>query len=473
MKRTAAILVVSALMSLTGASSIGHAQILAPQWTSSRLPTPDHSGRAFISEAASCPSISACYVAGDAFANTEQLPWSGYPALDSYVHGKWSARGFTALGDTQATITQTLTCPSTSFCVGGGSGGPGDNEANNYATPYLLTKKGRAWAIFRAPSPSPRLSGGAINDVACIDAQFCVAVGDDFKCTGPGASESCNARGLIEMDSQGTWLPSEAPATSEQSKNEYLELTHVACNVKKHCVAIDGGDGTDFALAILTLSNGYWTARPVPLPSGAHGAAHVQLNDVACPTSGACAIVGSYTTSSKGVQTLHPLLLSETGAGWNASTLPDPQRASLTPQQVACLGPSICVAAGVEVSNHAAHLSGFERADGKWSVRVLPERFALGQWGFNLSGIACASTTSCMAVGSGSDYPLAESGSIGLSLAYLGGRWSEQPVPLPQGVPKSRLFGAVSVTPRGTGYLLVGNYTTGQSTQRGMVSFYP
>ncbi len=126
------------------------------------------------------------------------------------------------------------------------------------------------------------------------------------------------------------------------------------------------------------------------------------------------------------------------------------------------------------------YFAGFRRSGGTWSEVELPYSPAdLGAWDpadavYGISGLACASTRSCMAVGLGSPYQLVTSRGA-RSFAYLNGGWKAERIALPPGVSQARPAEMLGIASKGAGYVAVGNFFTNgplSQTAHGMASVH-
>lgn len=142
-----------------------------------------------------------------------------------------------------------------------------------------------------------------------------------------------------------------------------------------------------------------WTDIVVPLPAGADRT-FAQLDSATCPTTTACTAVGSYTGSA-GYQ---GLLLTGSGSAWTATQAPLPAGAAADPfvtiTSVSCFSASVCAAIGTYVDSagdtQALLLSGSGSA---WTAAEAPLPAGLASGSVQLSGVACASVSTCVAVG--------------------------------------------------------------------------
>ena len=460
------------LLVCTAASMQGpHGMLAAPgnSWTVARLPTPGRGTSAwpFDAEAVSCPVVWACYIVGDTFVN-----WAGYPAIDTLDRGEWSTTGFSSVnnGIMQATVTNTVACPTATECVAAGSGGPGDNQADQFSFPYLLIRAQNRWKM-TITTPM----NGFIVDLSCSSTTFCVGAGYSYLCKGPTPDDDCTQEERLQTYTHGRWRSQPAPLARGQSSGTGGELWKISCPGEGRCVAIGGAPAV-----IVTLSNGHWHAQDAPVPPGSSGVQHEYLSDVACPTSGQCQIVGTYTTGEQASSLTHPLFLSQTGSGWNASTIPTGGYSALSPDRVSCPSVHLCAAAGTASSAGLASLAGFRMSGGTWSRVVLPYRKTnFGAWSSNISSIACATTQSCMAVGVAANAASssANTKASAWSLVYHGGHWQAERIPDPAGVDQSSAPEIRDVAVTGGGYVAVGEFFGPYDSNRfpdgkGMVAFH-
>jgi hypothetical protein len=190
------------------------------------------------------------------------------------------------------------------------------------------------------------------------------------------------------------------------------------------------------ALAVTT-----WTAAQAPLPANADHT-FAQLSAVACPSASVCTAVGSYTGSA-GWQ---GLLLAKSGSSWAATQAPLPAGAAAdpyaTPGSVACASASSCAAVGVyqdsSYNQQGLLLTG---SGSSWAAAKAPlPAGAAAVPGTTLGSVACNSASaSCVAVGS---YQDASGNSQGVLLTGSGSSWTAIQAPLPSGAdanPRVRL----------------------------------
>jgi hypothetical protein len=299
--------------------------------------------------------------------------------------------------------------------------------------------------------PAPKFAGDAtLTSISCPTSGFCVAVGSY-------QTSTAIEHPLIVTMTDGTWTASNPPLSGldppyddTRSSTRHAYLTAVTCVTSSWCVAVgtsselgfsetlSGGTWSDSTVQIAdlsmlacptvgwclaadgagqleTLSNGGWAAASVPetgLGAAQTATAGLTIADVACPASGTCVAVGSHpvTDGSEGV--ISTLLHGE----WSSSVAPlagvypppaTPAFASLS--GVACPSPGSCVAVGTYSVGYGAPTDTYGRqeaglietlSDGAWSPTSAPLTGAKpDQYSGALLKDACPATGSCVAVG--------------------------------------------------------------------------
>ncbi|MGB6572846.1 MAG: hypothetical protein WBF20_14315, partial [Trebonia sp.] len=204
------------------------------------------------------------------------------------------------------TFLTDVACTAVGTCVASGQ----YTDSGGGTQGVIDTLSGGTWTAAKAPLPGDAATSGQLASLWAITCQApgsCLAGGHYVSQHGqPGY--------LTETLSGGAWtaaaapLPADAAADQEWSKEQATSLGGVACRAAGSCVASatyvarSGASGP----AIDTLSGGTWTADDAPLPGGAaQGTKQIAyLTLVACPASGSCLTVGSYTAGGGGTQGL-------------------------------------------------------------------------------------------------------------------------------------------------------------------------
>ena len=182
-------------------------------------------------------------------------------------------------------------------------------------------------------------------------------------------------------------------------------LSGVACTSSTSCTAVGAyANGSSVTQTLVETWNGIaWSITP-STPNQGTGSNY--LNGVSCASSISCVAVGQYTNGSSISQTL---VETWNGTGWSITSSPNKGTAYNTLDGVACTSSTSCVAVGFYFGSTDQTL--VETWNGTtWSATTSPNQ---GTGGNDLGGVACTSSTSCMAVGyyfnGSADQTLAES----------------------------------------------------------------
>ncbi|MGI8682705.1 MAG: hypothetical protein ACR2JO_11380 [Mycobacteriales bacterium] len=111
---------------------------------------------------------------------------------------------------------------------------------------------------------------------------------------------------------------------------ENVNLTGVSCASTTVCTAVGqyfGPHGRDLTLAE-RWNGGRWTIQPTPRPAGTRGIELIELSGVSCPSTTACAAVGSYYDS--GSDRVVTLAERWNGNGWTIESTPNPTGADVS-----------------------------------------------------------------------------------------------------------------------------------------------
>ena len=183
-----------------------------------------------------------------------------------------------------------------------------------------------------------------------------------------------------------------------------------------------------FVVAILTCvvtalpasaSTPVWRLQSTPNPSGAEVSA---LSGVVCPSAALCSAVG-YSVNGSGVY--GTLAERSKGSTWEVQSTPNPSGATLSLLSgIACPSTTLCIAVGSYVDSSGVYFTLTERWNGStWEVQSTPN--PSGATGSQLNGVACPSTTQCTAVG----YYFTNSSCVPLAERWDGSTWAVQAAP--------------------------------------------
>ena len=206
-----------------------------------------------------------------------------------------------------------------------------------------------------------------------------------------------NTKGLLETMSDGTWTLEQAPLPADAAANPdvFFEpgpgTNLVSCVSASFCVA--AGNYTDTSGSteglLETWSDGTWTATKAPPPANAAANPDAAILGVSCPTALFCLATGDYTSSDDGSESL---LETWSGGSWSVTAVQTPAEV-LGP--VACASTSACVITLIEGSEVLTY------SGGSLTTAQLPAPPYGADW--DISNLACASASYCVAVGSTTD----------------------------------------------------------------------
>jgi hypothetical protein len=383
------------------ADTVGNAQGLllagsGTSWTATQAPVPANAaaGSGGIPSPVACASATTCVTAGyyaDTSGNLQGL-------LLTKSGTTWTAaQAPVPVGaDAHPRVSiGSVACPSATACVAVGN----YYDSSGTQQGLLLTGFGAAWTATQAPLPTTAGANGAdLFSVACPSATACVAVGE--------YSDSGGEQGLLLTGSGTTWTPTQAPKPGNANNvNPGVVLSSVACPSTSTCVA--GGSYSDFPQAtsaglLLTRTGTTWVAAQAPVPVGAPANSNVSVLSVACPSTATCVASGYYDDSAGGQL---GLLLAGSGTTWAPAEAPLPPDARANPEvaigSVACASTTTCIVVGsyADSSGQARGLL-LNGSGTTWAAAEAPKPASPGPAdGVSLNSVACTSTTACVAVG--------------------------------------------------------------------------
>jgi hypothetical protein len=223
-------------------------------------------------------------------------------------------------------------------------------------------------------------------------------------------------------------------------------LFAVSCVSSKYCVAVgydeiaDNGNGGPLAE---TWNGRGWAAAEVKPPAGALGGA---LSGVSCASQKSCLAVGVYFAKSVNPESNSTRALAESwnGKTWTAARPPVPPGATMTAlSDVSCVTSADCLATGVYTQANGTSAGLAESWNGRAWADV-PVKLPAGSAGGDLDGVSCASSKSCVAVGS---YGNADSDVVALAGSWNGKIWTASGPPAPAAAAAAALQGVSCVSP--------------------------
>ncbi len=335
-----------------------------------------------------------------------------------------------------------VVCPSAAGCVATGS--------------YRTAKNGHLLAIAERGGkwePQQTPVGVSIASLACPSAGSCV-----------GTSGVAEQRASVLTQRGRAWqstavtLPAGAPSTP------WPELASISCGSPGNCVAVGAYEIPTFGEPLLvTESNGTWLPGTEPQPPANAATTRDRnivtpgnrLSLVACPSSGNCTAVGTYSDKDATAGE-YPWMLEQTAGHWaagaalrlpaDASPYGDPERGDAPFfgfNGLSCPSAGNCTAVGGYLGTSDVELGLIlTERNGNWSRGVgapLPPRAVPNsdpnEFDSPIASVSCAAPDDCAAVGS---YVLKVGGTPhGLLLTERGGTWKATTLALPAGAQAS------------------------------------
>jgi hypothetical protein len=380
-------------------SYVNRADISAPlaeRWNGvswSIQPTPSPSGSTYGELlSVSCAAATACTAVGDYNSNR-----GTQPLAEQWNGSSWSIQPTPNPG---SGILSSVSCTSPTACSAVGSAGLG--------TPLVERWDGTSWSV--QPTPQPAAKSSLIG-VSCTSATACTAVG--------GAGEySPDDTPLVERWDGSTWSVQPSPTIAGDLDSVSCSSTTSCTAVGHHCSCqpdtplVEHWDGTSWSVQ---------STPQIPRPPNANVAPDVNLVEVSCTSSTACTAAGFYNAFAAGGS--GTLVERWDGTTWSIQPTPNPADAAL--RGVSCASPTACTAVGDyqdPAGGQATLAVGLNQTG--WSIETTPN--PAGPVRSQLTGVSCASTTGCVAVGTGGGlYP----GEGSLVERWNRGKWSVLPAP--------------------------------------------
>ena len=341
----------------------------APSSSWAIIPSPNTAGsRGDDLTSVSCTPGPVCMAVGHSFGSGEKT------LAESWDGSSWSIVPTPDAGDTTnpliSNVLNSVSCTSAQACTA-----VGEYVGSGAWQTLVESWDGSSWSIVPSPNTAPA-QGNYLDGVSCLSPTFCTAVGSFI--SGQGDET------LVETRTGSTWSIVPSPDTG------YIDgLTSVSCTSPSACTAV--GDsrprfGFDRTL-IETWDGSAWSVVASPDASTSTNV----LDDVSCPSAGACVAVGTFYNGSE----FQLLTMSGDGTSW--SLLPNPGlHADGT--GVTCSSATNCTEVGA---------SGLVNAwDGKtWAPVPTP---ASPDPVRRLNAISCLPASVCMAVGYHTEASLSE-----------------------------------------------------------------
>lgn len=267
-----------------------------------------------------------------------------------------------------------VSCPSARACMAVGSV---YHSASRRQAILTESWNGKRWRVRSAPTTKG--SDSQLQDVSCVSASSCVAVGFSQK-----------PQAIIARWNGKSWRTQAVPSAARRAR-----LVSVSCSGARTCTAVGYQTGATSARPVAVSWNGtHWRARAVPLPQGAPAGI---FDAVSCTSAKACTATGSDFTHPSG-----PTLAERwNGKSWQVQPTPNPANYATSVSEVeldgvSCTSATACTAIGEYSPGNAAayFVESWNGTAWRLEPAPMPADFAHG----SLLGISCRSSR-CTAVG--------------------------------------------------------------------------
>lgn len=380
-------------------------------WSITSTPEPAGAELSQLSDV-SCRPSEACTAVGTYFSSGLQKTL----ALRRNTSKVWSIQTTPNQAGALSNALSAVSCPAATSCVAVGVIEQGSKEL-----PIALGWNGTTWSQQSIDSEALGASSVELAAISCLSATDCKATGS------VAYGRSAADRNLAFSYNGSAWLVSEAGQyergwlrlDASQASNQ---LNGISCSAAHICFAV-GGSTSDAGVRsgrIGSWSGGDWSVKAAPIPAGATAS---ELSGISCASTTSCKVVGRYADSE---HIYHLLVQSWNGTAWSIQSAPTPQGAKAAElSAVDCASSSACAAVGSYLNQSGAQVPLALTYNGtSWSLASVPAAAnAVGSW---LSGISCASTTACVAVGVQAD---AFGHEEGFSARRAGSTWTTPPTP--------------------------------------------
>ncbi len=320
----------------------------------------------------SCPSPAACVAVG-----TQDTSGTGGNRLIERWNGtKWVAQLSPVPSGAQTSSLSSVKCSSSAFCIAVGQ----------YTTSSTVTKtmalrwSSNRWTLL--PTPNANAPVNVLSGVACTSTSNCFAVGSSFTSVG----DTAETLTLVERWDGPRWTIVPSPNVANATESG---LNSVACSSSTDCFAV-GTSHTQLRADTLTE---HWDGASWSIVASPDPATSVdnELNAVTCPSTAGCLAVGS---SDHGT-----LAERWNGTSWSIVTSKNPTGSTGAGfASVSCPVVTRCTAVGLVFKKNVQQrlVEMFTPAGASIVGVPVPS----GTVSSSLSGVSCATTTNCFAVGS-------------------------------------------------------------------------
>ena len=240
---------------------------------------------------------------------------------------------------------------------------------------------GTSWSIMPSPNTTTAANSGTLFDgVACANTANCFAVGATQLATG-------SQRTLVERWNGTTWSIVASPNPAGATR---AELQSVSCPSISSCVAVGHSGAGTFRTLVEHWNGTKWSIVASPNPAGA---TNTSLFGVTCPSPSSCFAVGNSDDPA------HKAVIEHwNGSAWSIMASPNVAGGTITTlRAVACKSATRCFAVG-EDEGGSATTTFVELWNGtRWSILSSPNPTDATESG--LQSVTCSSSATCFSVG--------------------------------------------------------------------------
>ena len=369
----------SSLISAEGAAAITSSTVSPLHTAATQTLRSAQSGQAQMKTIA-CPTSTRCLAIGAASSDQGVISYSADAGVT------WSA--VAVFDPTTILSLNSLTCPSSTECVAVGA----SLEHRGVAIVGHFAKAAWSWSPpITMPNESTRGNPPtvALNSVACVSVDMCVAVGSDL-------SNSINVT-TYTTNAGRSWAPAAIAGGDGVSVGGYQSaLSSVNCNSPTSCVAV-GSDATGHGVVTYaTFAAGVWTwsTAATQLPGDGAGG---YLTSIRCYSAIACVAVGS-DSAGQGIATV----ASFTSPTWTWSSesivAPDASGWGML-FALSCTPLGECQAVGVDKNSQSITTRSLDGGSTWSNDVVVANDGAIGSFGNDPASVFCTSASRCITVG--------------------------------------------------------------------------
>lgn len=323
------------------------------------------------------------------------------PAHAATAGPQWASLPIDQLPGSYSITAQTgLACTASNNCFVGVSVQQQNAQTNEYSGAYVQRWNGKRFVTTSSGVPS----SSELDDITCPTSDDCLIA---------GALLTNGVAPLIDRWNGSAWHQVDVPHPSGGSWFE-----GVACQAKANCVGVGGRltSGSTYHAFAERWNGTRWSMMTVPHPAGQSAD---QLYGVSCPTRHRCIAIG--VENEQGRSRTYSDIWN--GRRWHLVTVPAPPKGSFSDvESIDCPSKDSCFGAGYVRPYrgiYPAHPVIYRWNGSGWRVARLATRVKDRLHVFN--DVACASATSCVAVGWGRN----KSGyAVAMSATWTGQPWS-------------------------------------------------